>query len=93
MGKEKQVRYRGNLPQTRIATESGQSHEEQREFLDREGWSDVLQINEDFKKGKERERERAKSAAKECWGQKKQQSPIFNVTFFSASKKSNDKIG
>lgn len=38
-------------------------------------------------------RERVKSAAKESWGQKKQQSPIFNVTFFSASKKSNDKIG
>lgn len=82
MGKEKGVRYRGNLPRTRIATESGQMSKEQRDFLDREGWSDALQINEDFKKGKERVRERVKSVAKDCWGQKKQQSPIFNVTFF-----------
>ena len=52
MGKEKRVRYRGNLLQTRIATEIGQSSEDQREFLDREEWSDALQINEDLKKGK-----------------------------------------
>ena len=57
MGTEKGVRQRGDLLQTRIATESSQTREEQRDFLDREGWSDALQINECLKKGKERERE------------------------------------
>lgn len=29
--------------------------DQQRDFLDREGWSDALQINTNVKKGKERE--------------------------------------